>query len=295
MECPRKGYVRLQDAEHMHTVPTVCKTWGCRVCSAKVRSLTEMRMIYGLREGDNSLFITNTYRFGQGSELRSARSVGRDLARFWKELKGEYPDLAWLRTPELTKKGQVHVHHLTINVEGKASCRLPGERLKKWKSRDCRGNCIQHKASRIWERVTGDSFVVDVSRVRSVVGAAGYMAKYMVKGYSDREALEWLGFMRRWSSSRNWPRGAALRLRGTEEGSWERISLSPPVPPGGRLPGFEKAALRTEKSECRNLERIGTDLGMELARMKEAQRLRRKVRKVLENQESGIFASAAGG
>lgn len=111
--------------------------------------------------------------------------------------------------------------------------------------------------SRIWEEVTGDSFVVDVSRIRSGARSARYCSKYMVKSFRDRESMEALGFKRRWSRSRNWPSGFAMQLRGTAEKRWVRTQI---------LPGADLTAFPDPKEElkCYWLEQVGTDLALEL-------------------------------
>jgi len=76
----------------------------------------------------------------------------------------------------------------------------------------CGKNCLEHEWARLWYEVTGDSFVVDARQIAGADGAARYMTKYLVKGMMTWDELSELGFMRRWSTSRNWPKLPPERL-----------------------------------------------------------------------------------
>ncbi len=75
-----------------------------------------------------------------------------------------------------------------------------------------------------WKEVTGDSFVVDASKVRHNGKAVSYVSKYVVKGFRDRKALEARGFMRRYSFSRGWPGVPRMQLRITELDGWRKVT-----------------------------------------------------------------------
>jgi len=99
---------------------------------------------------------------------------------------------------ELTQIGQPHLHVVATGVDGKASA-------------------LESEAREAWYAVTGDSYIVDVRPIRSVYGIGWYLGKYLLKGFHDREEMVQLGFIRRWSASRNWPRVGKLALA-TREG-----------------------------------------------------------------------------
>ena len=226
--CEKHGYVSLLAVTGQHlAMRTTCKTWGCRHCKKKVAALTAMRAVYGCLIGGPSYFITVTYRTGSGSSLKNARSAGRDWSRLWELLKKQsrWKEAAWYKVPELTKKGQVHLHALVTSMGAEtARCWSPSKReYKKFYQLGCLNStiCLQHELAGLWHGITGDSYVVDISPIRSVAGASWYVQKYMGKSFGDRAALEGLGFARRWSSSRNWPRGVELQLRGTRDQMWQ--------------------------------------------------------------------------
>lgn len=285
--CPRSGYLRLAHGDHSHTMLTGCKTWKCKVCEPKVRALVTMRLRYGLEMAAHSWFIVLTYRTAYDSMARGAKSAGRDMAQFWRRVESELGERpAWFRVPELTKKGQVH-HHVMMLTEAEQTetCRRRAETYKAWRNsgcRDSRGECIEHRFSRLWEGVTNDSFVVHVSRVHSVARSATYIVKYLAKGFSDRAALEALGYKRRWSRSRNWPGGYALRLVGTAEGAWEGMKFYS----ARKLDPVYRGKLNQEVKEeargvCEAARQVGTDLAVELFGGAKERRLTETVRRFI--------------
>lgn len=92
-----------------------------------------------------------------------------------------------------------------------------------WRSKSC--SCLEHQASKAWEKATG-SYVVDMRRVWDAKGASSYLGKYLVKEMYHREELVRLGFHRRWSCSRNWPRDAFVQLRGSADGEWVKSGFT---------------------------------------------------------------------
>ncbi len=104
-----------------------------------------------------------------------------------------------------------------------------------------------------------------------VGGAAGasYITKYLDKS-CDMEALRKLGFGRKWSASKDWPRGAKLRLAGSIPG-WSALSWFPgKVAPGLEAQWAAERAVGAGRS-------VGTDLALEL---QSRARRRRRVRDV---------------
>lgn len=186
-----------------------------------------MKMMYGcLSTGGPSHFITTTYLKLPGGPTRNAADVAKDWAELWRLLKTkeQWRDAAWVKVPELTKAGQVHLHGIVVRAAGTDSCRKGDYHRKRWMMSECSVGCLEHDLARAWYEITKDSFVVDCQEVRSVAGTAAYVQKYMGKDMGgDRTALKSLGFNKRWSSSKNWPRCEPLRLRGTVEEEWTSI------------------------------------------------------------------------
>ena len=116
----------------------------------------------------------------------------------------------------------------------------------------------------VWASVLGDDSrdvwkATAVSVVRSPKKSGEYLAKYMLKNWYDRVALEEKGFIRRWSRSRNWP-GGQVQLRGTVEGGWEEVLWHP-----------GQKAVEAESPPNPLLERVGDDMAVELAGRRQRQ------------------------
>ncbi len=288
-KCPKRGWVILGTSERDYVVPTTCKTWGCQVCRNKVRQLTALKMMFGcLSTGGPSLFITLTYRKRPGDRTRNARSVAMDWAALWRRLKEKeaWRNAAWVKVPELTKAGQVHLHGIVVMADGKDTCRTSSRNRKAWMEKVCSANCLEHDLARTWYDITGDSFIVDCQIVRSVAGTAGYVQKYMSKSFQgERAAMESLGFGRRWSASRNWPRCRPIQLQGTEWEAWQTItripgwkatqSTGPEDPPIPIVDIFEDQ----EREAPWLMEKVGGDYYLELRRLSEKRKAIKEVMK----------------
>lgn len=186
--------------------------------------MVQLIIQYGASVLAQSWFITLTYDANQASDRAAAVSVNKDFRRLLLSLKKENPNLTWFRMMELTKEGIPHFHlivgNLRNNDELKIRCSTP--RDADWVNKPCPKNCIQHEWGKAWTKITG-SYIVGVRRTTSPHKAASYMAKYLTKGLLHREALEALGFKRKWSCSRNWPRPAPSRLLGSVDGAWTKV------------------------------------------------------------------------
>lgn len=123
---------------------------------------------------------------------------------------------------------------------------------------------IRNDWTDLWSTVLHDD-PHDVRKATWVVpvmpgaGAGNYMGKYLLKNSMHRHELEAKGFMRRWSRSRNWPGDTLVRV-GTRDEQWVRTQWA--------WEGSAKGALAQaaiDNSEGHPLlERVGTDLALEL-------------------------------
>lgn len=147
----------------------------------------------------------------------------------------------------MTKKRTPH-HHLvagTIGNDERLRCwsgKLP---IRKYERRFETCDCTAHDIARHWYAVTGDSYIVHTTPVVGAYGAAGYMAKYLVKTFGQEREAKALGMSRRWSSSRGWPGAGRIRLAPTLDEGWkERIFTYSKVPLGEEERGtFAKVGL----------------------------------------------------
>lgn len=235
-DCPRKGYVRMWTKFGQQvTIPTRCKTWKCNAC----REVNKHRVMSKISSGCSQLvvswLITLTYHV-DGDERRHAASVKRDWRVFLRYLRRKYQKTPWFRIIEATKRGQPHLHLIMGGLGGKqrVACdtgkRPNGKCAHKidydWAMQDCANDCIEHELAKVWYRITGDSFVIDARRVVSANGAAAYLSKYLTKATNTWEYLESLGFRKRYSASRDWPKRPTMLMRGSEEGWWVKFEYA---------------------------------------------------------------------
>lgn len=225
-KCPMGSHIALNCGEHVHVKETACKKWMCKVCKKKLRALFVMRVIHGCSMLGGFWLITLTYRAKVPSDLRDAASVRGDQRRLLASLKQSGWTTQWLKVIELTKRGQVHLHLIFKRQQMLATCRTTRETYVEWFERKCRGNCAAHHLSWLWLRITGDSFVVDVSPGRSAGATGSYLAKYLWKGFGERSELKSRGFTRRWTSSRDFPRLSRMQLRGTLQEAWKWTTMT---------------------------------------------------------------------
>jgi hypothetical protein len=169
---------------------------------------------------------------GRVKYAKTAVTASPNWKTLWTTMKCRYPKemkkVNWLRVPELTKAGQVHFHAIVGGIESGEVDRCEDGRIvsdkysRRWRKKDC--ECWEHRFSRVWYEITGDSFVVDFREVYSPEGAGAYLGKYLEKTMDSgtvRQRLEELGFLRRFTTSRNFPRGS-LTMYGTIIGAWTR-------------------------------------------------------------------------
>lgn len=219
--CPRAGYVILWNGIRPYITTTTCKTWRCRVCRQSLLALARMKVQYGILTSGPCVLTTLTYVNAGESSIRHASTVRLDMEYLLRALRHHNPNLSWMKVPELTKKGQVHLHVVMSGITGQTDpCRDPHRYSPKWAIQDC--GCIRHQISHIWFERTG-AYVTDCVPVYNERGLGNYLGKYFTKGYMDREALQDLGFHRRYSSSKNWPKPRRLTLQGTADGRWRKI------------------------------------------------------------------------
>lgn len=228
MKCPKWQYVVLTThAGKDYVTETRCKSWECRACKKQKFNETLTRMEYGCSILKSSYLITVTKKMDTDIGTRDARSVGREWAELCKRLKPENPALAWFKIVELTQMKMPHLHLIVGGLrEAKVTnCVKKGTRGKayswKWLQKDC--ECIAHEWSRHWFDITGESFIVDVARIYDAGGCAAYLNKYLLKNFSNRKALKALGYYRRFTTSRNWPREPLARFRGSVDHRWSSI------------------------------------------------------------------------
>jgi hypothetical protein len=279
MECPRRGFAILVERDHEHVVQTVCKTWGCKPCAEKLVTMYQLRTEYGSSRVEQLSFTTVTYEMGKRSAV-TARSAGADLRRLWQRMRYNkgWSRFAWCRVTELTKKGQVH-HHMMIGGVMKTPRCVTSRYSRKagyqnWYNAKCKSEevCQNHEMAREWKRITGDSNVIDVDRVRSVRALSDYLSKYLSKGLKNWEALAQLGFSRRWNCSRNWPSPGRLRMAGSaipasmynkaKESDWAGVHIykfDDKVAKRKGLKRLTRGALE-ENPHCDLIKRVGIDL-----------------------------------
>lgn len=267
-ECPKKGWIWLiTDSNRVCVMPTTCKTWACGVCQGKLISLFKMRVEAGCSALQRCAFTTFTLRRDDNVlTAQFVREAWKEFSRRWKKV-GE--PFEWLKVVELTKKKQPHLHLVMGPVTGKLRCYGPGKKIGEWFQKDRECSCLSHRLSRVWESVTGGSWVVFLVEVTSPSGAGSYLGKYMAKGHRQRQDLWEAGFTRRWSTSRGWPGGGRLRLRQTVERGWKAIELH---------------GMQREKDNPPDLEeRVGPEWALEYVAKRDERMLAKRAERYLSN------------
>lgn len=207
--CIKRGNVWLTAKDgKRYRARTTCKTWACLGCADRRRQAFVDMVAYGVQILKPCWFITVTYRKKEDVEPVDAQYARRTLRRFLDKCRKVYgPAMAWVIVPELTKKNQAHFHMVMSGIQEKS--------IKK----------IHAKMSAMWLESTGDSYIVWTTPVWSAAGAGGYLAKYMNKQMASRKRFKELGFDRRFSRSRNWPK-IPVGMVGTNQDEWSEVSFT---------------------------------------------------------------------
>lgn len=244
----------------------------------------KLRTVYGTSRLENLFFTTVTYEMGKRDQV-DAPSASIHLRKLFARLRRreKWKGLAWCRVTELTKKGQVH-HHLMIGgVPGVGRCQQTlisrKKNYKQWYEKDCllEDECLNHELAKTWHQVTGDSYVVDVDKVRSERGLSSYLAKYLDKSMQHWKELNKLGFKRRWNCSRNFPSPGRLRLAGSDSGAddsiWETVSREP----RGLLAREQGLGRRSRRhrEDCEYMQHVGIDMNEEGRKATEVRNIER--------------------
>lgn len=275
--CPRKGFMWLTDQRNVrHVVETACKTWGCLACRDKVLARVQQVLKTGLSTCEVSWLITNTLVL-DGRGPMGADGVRKVWVAFMQTVRRDsvLSGMEWFKVTELTKKGQVHLHWISLGPKIVGQCRPKMGRPKSGQQCLVSPVCLEHRLRVAWLAATGSSFIVDVRRVFSIKGACSYLAKYFFKTVAQRESLDKLGFKRRYDTSRGWPREAKVSLRGTVEG-WKSTGWYGSSAVGSlRFAGQRKGA--------RELDLVGPEAAMKRIGLGKAKRLV-SLGKVLQNE-----------
>lgn len=232
MHCKNGGFVRLYLNGERITMPTICKTWSCETCQIALKQRLREMIRYGCSMDEHSYFITLTYRRTSDTVV-DAEYVKGTWTAFLRKFRQQEPKLKWFKVVEATKKGTPHLH-LIMNGLGK---RIPcdsgkdgngvcaHEWTKRYMQKSCKKDCLEHQIGKLWMEVTGNSYVVDARQMLTAGGAAAYLTKYLTKNFLSWYNLQELGFQRRWSCSRNWPRRPGDKLVVTGLHAWDHVEI----------------------------------------------------------------------
>jgi len=123
--------------------------------------------------------------------------------------------------------------------------------------------------------VTGNSYICFAVNVLGAAGADAYLGKYLSKQTEYRDSLEAIGWTRRWSSSRSWPRG-----RGGYRGTIEKLWHSTQMVGRDALTVDKRKQLESVLEPPKNhylFERVGTDSYLDFERRLERRRMKAKI------------------
>ena len=187
----------LPPGKHIKIVPARCKSYSCPICGRhKVFEL--MERLKGLpleRYRFFTLTLKNSYTLE--STENNIKRVSECFAKLNRTLRKrpEFKNLEYFRVIEDGKRGMVHIHGIWNKY-------IPTAEL-----------------SKLWLNITGDSYRVDLQRVKNRSGCVNYLYKYLTKNVSEFNDVENPTFFnldknntaalfyengkRRWCSSRN--------------------------------------------------------------------------------------------
>jgi hypothetical protein len=165
-KCPNGFFAVVKNTEQEHTtikkIFIPCGTYKCPVCSKK-RKQTLFKMISKSCQKKDFLMLTLTLRKNQYGLKYNWQRINHAWDILLKQLKRRFPKVKYFRCVELQKNGMPHIHAL-INCY-----------LSKW------------EIKKIWETITGDSFICKFEEVRS--SCAGYILKYFYQSVGDIEKI----------------------------------------------------------------------------------------------------------
>ncbi len=118
---------------------------------------------------------------------------------------------------------------------------------------------------------------MDCRKGYSPARLANYLGKYLSKGFYHRKELEELGFKRRWSCARNWPRPDKLETRMSSEGEWEKVEIAE----GYGLRDYLERRVEADRHSP-VLEQVGDDLRIALGKERVKYGMRVKLEKMMK-------------
>lgn len=250
-------------------------------------ALFTMRVEAGCLILGRCAFMTITY-VKSSYRLENSKRVSLDWKALWRKLTKQYPQfrsMEWLRIMELTKAGTPHFHLIigAIPLEWEINCcpPRPDEPKKAYKARYGRNlvkrmegcECLAHKVARVWQKVTGDSYIVHTVVVTGAKGSGAYMVKYMTKAFSKARAIA-LGMTRRWSSSKGWPGSGKLQLAQTVGGGWATVEYLAMTVEKNLLGQYRRDGRKAQVEDL--LERVGPE-GIQIVTQKRQAARRRRI------------------
>lgn len=195
-----------------------CKRYTCEACGPGRRARIIRLIRDGVRHGQRmrpdqpARLITLTYPSDTGADFRNREhmiNTSERLRRVVQRLRRGGLEFQYGRMPEATKRGRIHVHLIAwgdyvpkCTDRGRHARGLPTGRGS-GSPCYCKEHrpCLQRAA---WSEGFGWA---DVRRVRSVEGAAKYVAKYLAK---QSDVQQWPRYARRFSYSRDFAAGQTL-------------------------------------------------------------------------------------
>lgn len=178
-------------------VPARCKSYSCPICGQK-KVFDLIDRLKGLRLSNYRFFtltLKNNFTLDDTEKnINRINSCFNDLNKKLRKREG-FKDLEYFKVVEIGKDGMVHIHGIWNKY-------IPVKKL-----------------SQLWTTVTGDSYRVDLKRIKSSSDAMKYIFKYLTKNVARHNQEYQMSFFntevgnsaamfyengkRRFSSSRN--------------------------------------------------------------------------------------------
>lgn len=150
---------KLAPGVHIKVVPARCKSYSCPICGRKkVLDLVNKLKHVNLK---NYRFFTLTLKNRKTvtDTINNLERVGKLFSKLNNKLKKDprFKDLQYFRVTEIGKDGMIHIHGIWNKY-------IPSAEL-----------------SLMWNKITTDSYIVKVERIRNKVDAVNYLYKYLTK------------------------------------------------------------------------------------------------------------------
>jgi len=157
----------LPKGKLIKVVTAKCKSYSCPICGRKkVYDLVDrLKDIDFKKYRFFTLTLKNKYNFDDTEKNLKRVSICFNKLNLALRKKPQYKGLEYFRVTEIGKDGMVHLHGIWNKY-------IPVKEL-----------------SEMWEKITKDSFIVHVERIKTKLDVIDYLYKYLTKSVASKDQL----------------------------------------------------------------------------------------------------------